>query len=243
MRVMFAPGGRCAISPIARRPSSRRNHSMWVTPLSRPRASIAAKPIAARPLVLGPRDVLRQEAAPTGSRGSRAPRGSSGRYCEMEYARGWPAMVSVSKLSSWPRSISSASTGLSALAPMPAMARSRFSRLLTRNVDFAPMPAGGLSTIGKPTSSANDRASCSAVMRRLLATPRPACRSAAFIRDLSRNRSAVAGRVPGTPKCSRACAMRHHQGLEDARRCGGWDRDGDAAPRRRRSCHGPTAAR
>jgi len=45
MSEMFAPGGRCAISPMARLPSGRSNHSMCVMPSSNPRASMHAKPI------------------------------------------------------------------------------------------------------------------------------------------------------------------------------------------------------
>ena len=40
------PGGRAAISPIASEPSSRRNHSMCVMPVSRPSASTALTPSA-----------------------------------------------------------------------------------------------------------------------------------------------------------------------------------------------------
>ena len=89
---------------------------------------------------------------------------------------------------------------------MPATPRSSSSSEFTRQVERAPIPAGGFSTIGKPTSEAKPRASVSPRSNRLRATGNPASRNAAFIFALSRNSSATAGGVPGTPKCARACA-------------------------------------
>ena len=54
MVLMFAPGGRCAISPMTRLPSGRWNHSMCVTPSVRPSALIAPRDISRAPSYSGP---------------------------------------------------------------------------------------------------------------------------------------------------------------------------------------------
>ena len=83
---------------------------------------------------------------------------------------------------------------------MPFTALRNSSRFSTRKVAFAPMPAGGFRTIGKPTFSANPRASVSDVTRQGARRPAsPAARRlcAFFIDALSRNSSATSGRVAG----------------------------------------------
>ena len=92
------------------------------------------------------------------------------------------------------------------LAPIPRTAAASDSAELTRNVAFAPIPAGGLSTSGKPTSSAKLSASDTAATSLFLATGSPDADSFAFINPLSRKSSATSGRVPGTSKRARASA-------------------------------------
>ena len=61
MALMLAPGGRMAISPTARLPSSRRNHSMWVT----------AKPGRITSITRWPKAWASRYSGPLTSRGSR----------------------------------------------------------------------------------------------------------------------------------------------------------------------------
>ena len=114
-----------------------------------------------------------------------------------------PPMVMVSKLYSRPRKNSSARAGRSGLACSDLRAARKLSTESMRQVDLQPMPAGGLSTRGRPTSATKASASDQARMSRCRAQGRPWRRSSSFICALSRNSSAVAGVVPGMPRASR----------------------------------------
>ena len=73
-------------------------------------------------------------------------------------------------------------------------------------VSSAPAPVRGLSTIGKPTESANACTSAAEVTAADAAVGTPAARSASFIDGLSRHSHAVRTDVPGIVQFSRACA-------------------------------------
>ena len=90
-----------------------------------------------------------------------------------------------------------ASTGLSGRGERARRAPPREPASRTRKVALAPMPAGGLSTSGKPTCSAKARPSSGERKSRCRATGSPASRRASFIFALSRKSSAVATLVPG----------------------------------------------
>ena len=69
----------------------------------------------------------------------------------------------------------------SAVTCIPARASRSSSWELTRNVERDPIPDGGFSTIGKPTSSMKAFASASDVRSLCFATGSPAVRRASFI--------------------------------------------------------------
>ena len=83
----------------------------------------------------------------------------------------------VSKLNSRPFRNSSTSTGCRGFTPIPVRAPRSDSGVSTRYVAFAPMPAGGFRTSGKPVSFAKLSASPTEWTSRFFATGSPAAAS------------------------------------------------------------------
>ena len=108
---------------------------------------------------------------------------------------------------------------LGALAAEDRPARARGSAASSaRIVSEAPAPLRGLRISGKPTCSANARASAALPTAAEAAVGTPASRSACFIDGLSRHSQAVRTDVPGMVHASRTCAVgqdvRLDRGLE-----------------------------
>ena len=145
--VNWAPGGRAATSEIAMEPSARRNHSMWVIPVTMPRASSAAG---------RPRGSARTRGRrrPAGSRTVHWIQGDSmtcsgvGEYSEIEWKRCRPPIDTLSKEYSRPWTNSSSSRACAGVGGCEAIQLSSCETSSTRKVSRAPAPAGGLATSG-----------------------------------------------------------------------------------------------
>ena len=96
--------------------------------------------------------------------------------------------------------------GSSPDSPAVDTQRSSWVRSSTRNVPRAPAPASGLTTNGRPHSSANCSASAGVVARRWRAQGMPASSNTVFMAALSRNRWATCAPMPGMPRRSRTSA-------------------------------------
>ena len=112
-------------------------------------------------------------------------------------------MVTASKDCSSPTMNSSTIQGAAGRGGSLASAPSSCSRESSRNVALAPAPAGGLTTSGKPASSASSQTGPADSARQCRAQGIPAARSKVFICALSRKLCAACHPMPGMPSASR----------------------------------------
>ncbi len=115
-------------------------------------------------------------------------------------------MTTLSKECSSPRTNSSSSIGSSGRGGASASHAASCAGSSMRNVLRAPAPASGLATNGKPTRWANSSASAVEATWPLRAHGTPAASNAAFMRALSRKRSATSAVIPSIPNRSRTWA-------------------------------------